>query len=322
MGTVSQTRRATTIPSLHERILGDIEGRILTGEWPPGVRIPFEHELSAQYQCSRMTVNKALSELAKAGLIERRRKVGSFVMRAPSRSAVLEIPDVKAEVAALVQFRAPLTELFRNAGQFSLKGAGFEASITRQREDAVAALGAAYRFEILTRRQRRGIRADAGRLEGVAAGPILDLTCRHWAGKKPFCIEERLINLTATPEAADENFAEIAPGPWLLARAPWTRAEHSRSPWEPRAWRSNGEPGAARRRSRMSGSPTPAKRTNWSPASRPCKDRFRHCLIGVVRALTCVESAATEPAAPMGASKSRAVSGGRSAAAGRQKIAP
>ena len=187
MGTVSETRRATTIPSLHERILGDIEGRILTGEWPPGVRIPFEHELSAQYQCSRMTVNKALSELAKAGLIERRRKVGSFVMRAPSRSAVLEIPDVKAEVAAL---------------------------------------GAAYRFEILTRRQRRGIRADAGRLEGVAAGPILELTCRYWAGKKPFCIEERLINLTATPEAADENFAEIAPGPWLLSRAPWTRAEH------------------------------------------------------------------------------------------------
>ncbi|HUD86490.1 MAG TPA: GntR family transcriptional regulator, partial [Xanthobacteraceae bacterium] len=130
MATVSQARRAA-IPSLHERILGDIEGRILTGEWPPGVRIPFEHELSAQYQCSRMTVNKALSELAKAGLIERRRKVGSFVMRAPSRSAVLEIPDVKAEVGAL---------------------------------------GAAYRFEILTRRERRGIRADAGRLEGVEAG--------------------------------------------------------------------------------------------------------------------------------------------------------
>ena len=43
----------------------------------------------------------------------------------------------------VVQFRAPLTELFKNAGQFSLKGAGFEASITRQREEAVAALGAA-----------------------------------------------------------------------------------------------------------------------------------------------------------------------------------
>ena len=77
----SKVERTTAIPSLHERILGEIEERILSGEWAPGVRIPFEHELAAHYHCSRMTVNKALSELAKAGLIERRRKAGSFVMR-------------------------------------------------------------------------------------------------------------------------------------------------------------------------------------------------------------------------------------------------
>ena len=173
--------------SIHERILGDIEGRILSGEWPPGWRIPFEHELSAQYACSRMTVNKALTQLAKAGLIERRRKVGSFVMRPPSRSAVLAIPDIKAEVAAL---------------------------------------GEAYRFEVLSRRRRRGAPSDATRLEGAAGNPLLHLTCRHWAGARPFCLEDRLINLTATPEAADEPFVQVAPGAWLLARAPWTTAEH------------------------------------------------------------------------------------------------
>lgn len=47
-------------------------------------------------------------------------------------------------LVVVVQFRGPLTELLKNMGQFSLKGAGFEASIiTRQREEAVAALGAA-----------------------------------------------------------------------------------------------------------------------------------------------------------------------------------
>jgi GntR family histidine utilization transcriptional repressor len=172
---------------LHERILGDIEARIFSGEWPPGARIPFEHELSAQYCCSRMTVNKALTQLAKAGLIERRRKVGSFVMRARSRSAALEILDIASEVAAL---------------------------------------GAAYRYELLARLGRRAVRADAARLQGIGAGAILDLTCRHWAGERPFCLEERLINLAAAPEAADESFARTAPGPWLLARAPWTNAEH------------------------------------------------------------------------------------------------
>ena len=29
--------------SLYQRILGDIRDRILSGEWPPGYRIPFEH---------------------------------------------------------------------------------------------------------------------------------------------------------------------------------------------------------------------------------------------------------------------------------------
>jgi GntR family histidine utilization transcriptional repressor len=182
-----QAGRLAAAPSLHERILSDIEARILSGEWAPGSRIPFEHELSAQYDCSRMTVNKALTELAKAGLIERRRKVGSFVMRAASRSAALEILDIKSEVAAL---------------------------------------GEPYRYERMARSRRRAARADQVRLQGIGAGAILDLTCRHWAGERPFCLEERVISLAAAPEAAEESFAETAPGPWLLARAPWTTAEH------------------------------------------------------------------------------------------------
>ena len=96
------TDEATPTLSLHKRILNDIEGHILSGEWPPGARIPFEHELSETYSCSRMTVNKALTQLAKSGLIERRRKAGSFVTRVPSRSVVLEISDTKAEVMALI----------------------------------------------------------------------------------------------------------------------------------------------------------------------------------------------------------------------------
>ena len=181
------TDQMTPTPSLHDTILNDIEGRILSGEWPPGARIPFEYELSAQYSCSRMTVNKALTQLSRSGLIERRRRAGSFVMRVPSRSAVLEITDTKTEVAAL---------------------------------------GLPYRYEILTRRHRTGARADQAFLRDIVGGPILDLTCRHWAGKKPFCIEERLINLTAVPETANEAFDEVSPGPWLVTRVPWTSAEH------------------------------------------------------------------------------------------------
>jgi GntR family histidine utilization transcriptional repressor len=173
--------------SLHQRILSDISERILSGEWAPGHRIPFEHELTEQYGCSRMTVNKALSQLAKAGLIERRRRSGSFVRRPQSQAAILEIHDIKAEVQAL---------------------------------------GLPYRYELTARQKRKSMAQDRALMDLRPAGLILDLTCRHFAGSRPFCLEERLINLAAVPEAADEPFREDAPGPWLIARVPWSAAEH------------------------------------------------------------------------------------------------
>jgi GntR family histidine utilization transcriptional repressor len=175
-------------PVLYQRILGDIRDRILSGEWPPGYRIPFEHELSVTYHCSRMTVNKALSQLAKAGLIERRRRSGSFVRRPQLQSAVLEIHDIKTEVQAL---------------------------------------GLPYRYELAARSQHAATPADLARLDLPASSAVLNLSCRHFAGDRPFCLEQRLINLAAVPEAADESFEEIAPGPWLIRRVPWSAAEHT-----------------------------------------------------------------------------------------------
>ena len=37
--------------TFHHRIRADLEGKILSGEWPPGHRVPFEHELMAGYGC-------------------------------------------------------------------------------------------------------------------------------------------------------------------------------------------------------------------------------------------------------------------------------
>ena len=172
--------------ALYQRILSDIRGRILSGEWPPGHRIPFEHELAVEYNCSRMTVNKAMSELARTGLIERRRRSGSFVKRPQSQAAVLEIHDIRTEVEAL---------------------------------------GLPYRYERVSRTARWAAVRDEG--EGFPEGTrLVELVCRHFAGAEPFCLEERTISLAAVPEAADESFEEIAPGPWLLSRVPWNAAEH------------------------------------------------------------------------------------------------
>src|SRR3989454_12496973 len=92
--------QAADKPTLYKQIRLDIERRILTGEWPPGHRIPFEHQLMTRYGCSRMTVSKALSELAQADLIERRRRAGTFVRRPKILSAGLTIPDIRAGITA------------------------------------------------------------------------------------------------------------------------------------------------------------------------------------------------------------------------------
>lgn len=86
--------------TVEERIRSDIEARIHSGAWRPGDRIPFEHELVASYGCARATVSKALTALARSGLIERRRKAGSFVAHPQVHSAVLEVPDLAEIVAA------------------------------------------------------------------------------------------------------------------------------------------------------------------------------------------------------------------------------
>lgn len=86
--------------SLYERIRKNIEDKILTGVWAPGHRIPFERDLMAQYGCARMTVNRAIASLVDAGLIVRRRRVGSFVAQPHIRSLILDIPDIKADVVA------------------------------------------------------------------------------------------------------------------------------------------------------------------------------------------------------------------------------
>jgi GntR family transcriptional regulator, histidine utilization repressor len=83
---------------MHERIRADIEARILSGSLTPGDRLPTESELCATYGCARMTVSKALSALATAGLIERRKKAGSFVARPRVHAMVLDVPDLQSEV--------------------------------------------------------------------------------------------------------------------------------------------------------------------------------------------------------------------------------
>jgi GntR family transcriptional regulator, histidine utilization repressor len=172
---------------LSARIRSDIERRILSGEWAPGYRIPIERELMDTYGCARMTVNKALVALAASGLIERRRRAGSFVSQPLVQSAVIEISDVKAEVEAI---------------------------------------GQVYKLEVLSRRQRTSTAADMKRLDVQTPRPVLAVLCRHLAGRRVHAFEDRLIDLVSVPNASDIAFENVPPGTWLREHVPWSEAEN------------------------------------------------------------------------------------------------
>ena len=188
----SQTKNASeqkkTVPqSLHLRILNDVQGKIVSGVWAPGFRIPFETDMAKDYGCSRMTVNKALTQLTRAGLLERSRKSGTFVKAPQSLSAALEITNIR---------------------------------------DEVEKAGRKYSYQLLSDSSDDRQPAFLNHLGAAAFCNIRKIKCLHFADDKPFCIEERIISKTAVPEVVSASFEQEAPGTWLFKTVPWNAAEH------------------------------------------------------------------------------------------------
>jgi DNA-binding GntR family transcriptional regulator len=69
--------------ALYSELSGDLRRRIDDGEFQPGGKLPAEGNLAAGYGVNRLTVRRALSELARVNLIRTEHGVGSFV-REPS----------------------------------------------------------------------------------------------------------------------------------------------------------------------------------------------------------------------------------------------
>lgn len=164
-----------------------ILGRIRGGALAPGDTVPGEEVLAGEFGCARVTVNRALRELAEAGVVERRRKAGTRVLDPAPRDAELEIPSVRAEI---------------------------EAS------------GRPYRYELLSRRITLPPRVIRAMLGLGARTKALNLRCRHWAGNRVHQLEDRWISLETVPAAREADFATAGPSEWLVRAMPLSRVEH------------------------------------------------------------------------------------------------
>jgi GntR family histidine utilization transcriptional repressor len=168
-----------------EAIRDDIRARIAAREWAPGGLIPGEEALAAAYGVARATVNRALQDLAEAGLVERRRRAGTRVSAGAPRRAVLSIPVLRAEVESL---------------------------------------GKTHGFRVLSFLQAVPPAAVAARMAPLPGGPLFWIETLHTADGAPFALERRWLNPAAVPGMLPD-LTRVTVNEWLLATVPYATGE-------------------------------------------------------------------------------------------------
>lgn len=159
-----------------EDIRAEVLRRIRARDWPPGALIPGEEALAEEFGVARATVNRALTSLAEAGVIERKKRAGTRVAELPVRRARLEIPVIRQDVLGR---------------------------------------GLAYDFKLLADRIAPAPVPVAARL-GLPEGlPMRYLETLHLAAGRPFVLETRWLNPAVLPSPAPD-FASTSANEWLV----------------------------------------------------------------------------------------------------------
>lgn len=77
----------------YQRIRDDLEEQIRSGSYPPGSKLPTEAQLQEKYKVSRSVAQRALNELASAGLVTRQKAKGTHVTHGPPQINLLRAID-------------------------------------------------------------------------------------------------------------------------------------------------------------------------------------------------------------------------------------
>lgn len=163
-----------------QAVQAEVLARIRSGVWPAGELIPTETELAAEFTCARATVNRALTSLAKSGLIERRRKVGTRVAKHPPQQSTMPKGSIKDEIEA--------------------KGATFGYRLVSV-EEVTPPTEVAAQMMLPQNTQTIEVRAEFTK-DG-----------------EPYCGEIRWINPSAVPQIKPATFKGLSPEEWLANNA-------------------------------------------------------------------------------------------------------
>jgi GntR family histidine utilization transcriptional repressor len=173
---------------LYQQVKRYILDRVDSGDWAPAQRIPSEHELVRELGASRMTVNRALRELANAGRIDRMQGVGTFVADPRPSLELLQIRNIADEIRE--------------------RGHNYSNTVVEARAVPAA--------------------AGVAEALGVPPGSeVFHTLLIHREDGVPIQLEDRTVNPAVAPDYLSVDFTETTPNEYLMRHAPLSEVEHT-----------------------------------------------------------------------------------------------
>lgn len=181
------TLRAGASQPLYRRVKAMLLARIRSGEWAEGAEVPSENRLVVELGVSRMTVHKALRELAEEGLLTRLQGVGTFVAESLPGMEIVHLGQIADEIAA--------------------RGGTHSARVLR--------LVRAYPPPEIMRQ-----------FHLVAGTDLFHSVILHCENGVPLQHEDRWVNPLSAPDYLAQDFAHLTTTRYLLQREPNPSVEH------------------------------------------------------------------------------------------------
>ncbi len=164
--------------ALYQKAKDFVLDKVRAGEWQPGDLIASENQLVQTLGMSRMTVNRALRELADEGRLVRVNGVGTFVAENKPQSNLMRISNIGDEILA--------------------RGHRYECRMLQLGREAAA----------------MPIAAAMGLPTGAS---VFHLVCVHLEEGVPVQLEDRYVNPALIPELLMQDFgAQLQPASYLL----------------------------------------------------------------------------------------------------------
>lgn len=173
--------------ALYEQVKRHITDAIVAGEYTPGAKLPSESALVETLSVSRMTVNRALRELTRDGVITRLQGVGSFVSQTGPSTSLVEVRDIK---------------------------------------ETIVGQGAKYACKVLQLERNLAEHDVSELLELQPDIPIMHAVLLHFSNGQPLQLERRYVREDFAPKLLKQNLVKQSLFGYLQSIAPVSELEH------------------------------------------------------------------------------------------------